>query len=39
VSWGLAAVLFGAVNATFSPRLGLAIAQTSLVGGITMCAL
>jgi adenylate cyclase len=37
--WGLATVLVGVVNATFSLRLGLAVAETFLVGGITTCAL
>ncbi|MBO0851859.1 MAG: adenylate/guanylate cyclase domain-containing protein [Pseudonocardia sp.] len=39
VTWGLATALFGAANATFSLRLGLAMAETWLVGGITTCAL
>ena len=37
--WLIAAVLFGAINATFSVRLGMAIAETVLIGGLTTCAL
>jgi adenylate cyclase len=39
IIWVGAAALFGAVNATFSVRLGLAVAEDVLVGGITTCAL
>ncbi|MDT7593944.1 MAG: adenylate cyclase [Pseudonocardiales bacterium] len=39
VIWVAAAVLFGVVNASFSVRLGLAVAEDVLVGGITTCAL
>lgn len=39
VIWLVATVLVGVVNATYSPRLGLAVAETFLVGGITTCAL
>jgi adenylate cyclase len=37
--WLLATVLFGVVNSMYSVRLGLAVAETVLVGGITTCAL
>ncbi len=37
--WFAAAVLFGVVNAQFSVRLGLAIAETVLIVGITSSAL
>ena len=37
--WTLAAVLFGVVNSMYSVRLGLAVAETVLVGGITTSAL
>jgi adenylate cyclase len=39
VLWLGAVGLFGAVNATFSPRLALSVAETVLLGGITACAL
>jgi adenylate cyclase len=37
--WVMAAVVFGVLNGTFSVRLGFAVAETILVGGITTCAL
>jgi adenylate cyclase len=39
VFWLIAVVLFGALNSTFSVRLGLAVGETVLVGGVTTCAL
>ena len=37
--WLLATVLFGVVNSMYSVRLGVAVAETVLVGGITTSAL
>jgi adenylate cyclase len=39
IFWALAAVLFGIVNTGFSVRLGLAVTETVVVGGISTCAL
>jgi len=39
VLWLGAVGLSGALNATFSPRLALSVAETVLLGGITTCAL
>jgi adenylate cyclase len=39
VFWVVATVLFGCLNATASWRLGLAVAETVLIGGVTCCAL
>ncbi|WP_219413012.1 adenylate/guanylate cyclase domain-containing protein [Pseudonocardia nigra] len=39
VLWIAAAALFAAVNARFSPRLAISVAETIVLGGITTCAL
>jgi adenylate cyclase len=39
VGWFVAAVLFGTVNAQFYPHLGIAVAETVLIGGISTSAL
>jgi adenylate cyclase len=39
VLWLLAALLFGGINAQWSWRLALSVAETTLVGGITVCGL
>jgi adenylate cyclase len=38
VFWFGATLLFGCLNATYSWRLGLAVAETVMIGGITSCA-
>jgi adenylate cyclase len=37
--WIAAAALFAGLNVRFSPRLALAVGETTLLGGITTCAL
>jgi adenylate cyclase len=37
--WFMAAMLFGALNVRYSLRLGLAIGEVILIGGITTCAM
>jgi adenylate cyclase len=39
VLWMIAAAAFAGLNAVFSPRLGLSVGETVLLGGITTCAL
>ncbi|GAA5175569.1 hypothetical protein GCM10023321_81880 [Pseudonocardia eucalypti] len=39
ISWLVGAVVFGVLNGMFSLRLGLGVAETVLVGGITTCTL
>jgi adenylate cyclase len=39
VFWLVAMALFGCLNATYSWRLGLAVAETILIGGISSCAM
>jgi adenylate cyclase len=38
VFWMGAVLLFGALNFTYSWRLGLAVAETVMIGGVTSCA-
>jgi adenylate cyclase len=38
VLWGLAAVVFGALNWTYAPEVGQRVAMTIVLGGLTTCA-